>query len=98
VHRVVVHKFGKRVEFALGCDIDLAFRVFIDPVVVDSAFVSQGNASLARTRLTFPYEEAAVDSRAQQVLSSVSGYWSMVPAGVKSDEVNLAVCQQASLP
>jgi hypothetical protein len=61
VHRVVVHEFGQRVEFAFRRDVDLSLRVLVDAVVINSALVPQRDASLTWTGFALAHQEAAVD-------------------------------------
>ena len=49
-------------------------------VVVDAALVAQGDGPLTRAALTLPHQEAAVDARAEQVLSGVARHRPVVPA------------------
>lgn len=48
-------------------------------VVVHPSFVAQRNWSLSWTALTLSDEKAAIDAAAQEVLSSITWHWSMVP-------------------
>lgn len=57
----------------------LAIGSGVDPVVVNPPFISQGDGPLARTALTLPHQEAAIDPTAQQILSSISGHRPMIP-------------------
>lgn len=61
MHRVVVYKLGQRIELAFGRDVDFSLRVLVDAVVINSALVTQRDASLAWTGLALAHQEAAID-------------------------------------
>lgn len=52
----------------------------VNPVMVDSALVAQGNGPLAGAALALSHQEAAVDAGAEQVLGRVARHGSVVPA------------------
>ncbi len=53
--------------------------IFADSVVIDTSFVPQWDGHLTRAALTFPHQETAVDSGAQQVFSCVARHRTVVP-------------------
>ena len=52
----------------------------VDAVVVHPAFIAQGDGPLAGAALALAHQEAAVDTRAEQVLSGVARHGPVVPA------------------
>jgi len=59
---------------------DLSCCIFVDAVVVHSTFIAHRYGPLARTALTLPHQEAAINAAAQQVLGSTARNSTMVPA------------------
>lgn len=58
----------------------LAVRRGVNPVMVDSPLVAQGNGPLSGAALALSDQEAPVDARAEQVLRCVARYGAVVPA------------------
>lgn len=58
----------------------LAIRRGVNPVMVDSPLVAQGNGPLPGAALALPHQEAPVDSGAEQVLGCVARHGPVVPA------------------
>lgn len=56
-----------------------SFGIFANAVMIDASFVAERDGTLAGTALRFTHQEAAIDSRAEQVLGSVARNRPVIP-------------------